>query len=48
VKARRFSSVHQKETFDLLFVNGKATNNEIRAVVELKLWHGTVLGSKAD
>jgi hypothetical protein len=48
VKTRGFSSVHQREAFDLLFVDGKATNNEIRAVVELKLLHGTVLASKAD
>jgi hypothetical protein len=48
VKTRRFSSVHQTEAFDLLVVDGKATNDEIRAVVELKLLHGMVLGSKAD
>jgi hypothetical protein len=48
VKTSRFSSVHQRETFDLVFVNKKATNDEIRVVAELKLLHGTVLGSEAD
>jgi hypothetical protein len=43
-----FALVHQREAFDLLFIDGKATNDKIRAVVELKLLHGTVLGSKAD
>jgi hypothetical protein len=48
LKTRRFSSIHQRGAFDLLFVNEKATNDKITAVVELKLLHGTVLGSKAD
>jgi hypothetical protein len=47
-KIRVFSSVHQREVFDLLFVDGKATNDEIRMVAKLKLAHGTILGFKAD
>jgi hypothetical protein len=47
-KTRVFLSVRQREAFDLLFVNGKVTNDEIGAVVELKLLHCTVLGCKAD
>jgi hypothetical protein len=31
------SSVHKQKAFDLLFVDGKATNDEIRAVADLKL-----------
>jgi hypothetical protein len=47
-KTRVFLSVRQREAFDLLFVNGKATNDEIRAVAKLKLMRGTILGFMLD
>jgi hypothetical protein len=43
-----FASVPQGEAFDLLFVDGKATNDEIRAVAKLKLTRGTILGFMLD
>jgi hypothetical protein len=48
VKIRVFSSVHQREAFDLLFIDGKATNDEIRAIAKLKLAHSTILGFKVN
>jgi hypothetical protein len=47
-KTRVFALVLQLETLDLLFVDRKIMNYEIRAVVELKLACGTILGFKAE
>jgi hypothetical protein len=38
----------RKKLFDLLFVDGKATNDEIRTVAKLKLKRGTILGFMVD
>jgi hypothetical protein len=43
-----FASVSYGQAFDLLFVDGKATNDEVRAVAKLKLTRGTILGFIVD
>ena len=43
-----FVSIHQRETFGLLFVDVRAMNDEAMAVAKLKLAHGMILEFRMD